>query len=69
MQMVMSIPLELWGANATMDFDAGPGIFNMTNSDLLKTEIYISKLDSSGDFVWAQKVKGSSTQDFRLKMN
>jgi hypothetical protein len=40
----------------TQDFDPGPGVFNMsvTGSD---DGIFISKLNSNGDFVWAKSIK------------
>jgi hypothetical protein len=42
----------------TVDFDPGPGIFNLTsfgNND----DIFISKLDTSGNFVWAKQMGGT----------
>ncbi|MBP8085986.1 MAG: T9SS type A sorting domain-containing protein [Saprospiraceae bacterium] len=39
------------------DFDPGSGIFNLTSAG--STDIYISKLNSSGDFVWAKSIGGS----------
>ncbi|MBY0434179.1 MAG: IPT/TIG domain-containing protein [Cyclobacteriaceae bacterium] len=40
----------------TQDFDPGPGVFNMsvTGSD---DGIFISKLNSNGDFIWAKSIK------------
>jgi len=38
----------------TVDFDPGPGIFYLTPSVPFQSEIYISKLDSLGNFVWAK---------------
>ena len=38
----------------TVDFDPGPGIFSLTTSNAVQTEIYISKLDALGNFVWAK---------------
>jgi len=40
----------------TVDFDPGPGTFNLTSAG--NTEIFISKLDSSGNFVWAKSMGG-----------
>lgn len=48
------------GPTATVDFDPGPGVYNLTSSDSMQSEIYISKLDSNGDFVWA-KLMGVGT--------
>jgi hypothetical protein len=40
----------------TGDFDPGPGVFNMTSNGTSNGDIFISKLDSTGDFVWAKKI-------------
>ncbi|MEO8111113.1 MAG: SBBP repeat-containing protein [Ginsengibacter sp.] len=56
----------------TADFDPGPGIFNMTpidDANYKNYDIFISKLDASGNFVWAKQlggphVTGSSLNDF-----
>lgn len=37
--------------SATVDFDPGPGVFNLTGGGT-----FISKLDSSGNFVWAKRI-------------
>lgn len=39
--------------NHTIDFDPGPGVFTLTASNWAETGIYISKLSSTGDFIWA----------------
>jgi gliding motility-associated-like protein len=41
----------------TIDFDPGSGTFNLTAEIL---DIFISKLDASGNFVWALKMGGTS---------
>ncbi len=38
---------------STTDFDPGPGVFNM---DWLNGRMFILKLNSSGDFVWAKQL-------------
>ena len=43
--------------NDTADFDPGPGIANLI--DLGNPNIFISKLDSSGNFVWAKQMGGT----------
>jgi hypothetical protein len=43
----------------TIDFDPGPGIFNLTSAGLW--DVYISKLDTHGNFVWAKRIGGSDT--------
>ncbi len=43
--------------NGTIDFDPGPGISNFTaNGD---QDVFISKLDSSGEFVWTRTFGGA----------
>ena len=44
----------------TSDFDPGPGVFNLTSGAV--SDIFVSKLDSVGNFVWAKKMGGGSTQ-------
>jgi hypothetical protein len=44
--------------NDTADFDPGTGTSNLTSQG--QGDLFISKLDSSGDFVWAQRMGGSS---------
>ena len=46
----------------TVDFDPGSGTFNLTSG--VNFEIFISKLDSSGNFLWA-KAMGASSDDNR----
>ncbi len=41
----------------TVDFDPGSGSFNLTSAG--STDIFISKLDLSGNFVWAKKMGGT----------
>jgi len=43
---------------STADFDPGAGISNLTSAG--SYEIFISKLDSNGDFVWAKSMGGAS---------
>jgi hypothetical protein len=45
----------------TADFDPGPGIFNLISAG--STDIFISKLDANGNFVWAKQI-GGTDQDF-----
>jgi len=40
----------------TSDFDPGPGTYNLTSAG--DAEIFISKLDASGNFVWAKQLGG-----------
>lgn len=45
----------------TVDFDPNAGVFNLTSSGA--EDIFILKLDASGNFVWAKKVGGSGVED------
>src|SRR5678815_2255104 len=40
----------------TVDFDPGPGVFNLTSAG--GSDIFISKLDSAGNFIWEKKIGG-----------
>ncbi len=46
--------------NNTVDFDPGPGRFLLTSCGT--SDIYIEKLDNSGNFIWAEKT-GSTGND------
>ena len=43
------------------DFDPGPGVFNLTSNG--SNNIFISKLNTAGDFVWAMRFGGFSSDD------
>jgi len=51
----------------TVDFDPGPGVFNLTTYGMSAgyfgdMDIFISKLDASGNFVWAKQIgRGTTT--------
>jgi gliding motility-associated-like protein len=47
---------------ATIDFDSGAGIFNLTSATNSANDIFILKLTSSGSFAWAKSM-GSSNED------
>ncbi len=47
--------------SGTVDFDPGDGVFNLTSNGDGDGDVYVVKLDSSGDFVWAKSVGGTST--------
>ncbi|NQX98560.1 MAG: SBBP repeat-containing protein [Flavobacteriales bacterium] len=52
------------GFSATVDFDPGPAIFNLsepTNGG--SRNIFIEKLDTNGKFIWAKSI-GASSNDF-----
>ncbi len=42
----------------TVDFDPGAGVFNLTSGSVVERDIFISKLDASGNFVWAKSMGG-----------
>ncbi len=44
----------------TVDFNPGPETFNLTSSG--SADVYISKLDGEGNFIWAKKVGGTDAQ-------
>lgn len=48
------------GFYGTADFDPGPGVFNLTASSPAYRDIYLIKLDASGNFVWARQVTASN---------
>ena len=48
------------GFEVTADFDPGTGTFNLTSAGEL--DIYISKLDSTGNFVWAKRIGGVDSE-------
>ena len=47
----------------TVDFDPGLGTFNLTS--IGSTDIFISKLDASGNFVWAKSMGGIGYDEVR----
>ena len=50
---------------ARIDFDPGPGIYNL---DPLGTEdLYISKLDSSGKFLWVKQMSVISSSAISVR--
>ncbi|MBX2890242.1 MAG: SBBP repeat-containing protein [Saprospiraceae bacterium] len=60
-----SIGVDSWGNVYTVgtfsgnaDFDPGTGVFNLVSAGM--GDIFISKLDAAGNFVWAKQMGGSS---------
>ena len=41
----------------TIDIDPGPGVYNLTSAG--NTDIYLSKLSSTGNFLWAKSIGGT----------
>ncbi len=47
----------------TMDFDPGSGTFNLTSAAPSgRADIFVSKLDNGGNFVWAYRIGGSQNE-------
>ncbi len=51
--------------SSTTDFDPGLGIFNLTPSG--SADIFISKLDAAGNFLWAKRI-GASEEDYGVSI-
>ncbi|MBN8691724.1 MAG: T9SS type A sorting domain-containing protein [Bacteroidetes bacterium] len=47
--------------NGTVDFDPGAGTFNLTSAG--SEDVFISKWNSTGNFVWAGRLAGAGSQD------
>jgi gliding motility-associated-like protein len=48
----------------TVDFDPGPGIFNLTSGGGgASREIFISKFNTTGDLIWAKQMGGQNPTD------
>jgi len=43
---------------STVDFDPGPGTFNLTSAGV--TDVFVQKLDASGNLLWAKQMGGAS---------
>ena len=46
----------------TIDFDPGSGTFNLTSAG--GQDVFISKLDASGNFIWAKQLGGTSNDSY-----
>jgi hypothetical protein len=47
----------------TVDFDPGVGVFNLNTSANFVDHMFVLKLDSNGNFVWARRMGGTLTSD------
>jgi hypothetical protein len=46
--------------NGTVDFDPGTGTYNLVSAG--SNDIFVSKLNSTGNFVWADRIGGTSNE-------
>ncbi len=52
------------------DFDPGPGTYTLNGSSTGIKDIYISKLDASGNFVWVKQMKGNGYDEgYSIKLD
>jgi hypothetical protein len=51
----------------TMDFDPGQGVYNLSTSNSSDADIFITKLDNSGNFISAKRI-GAHYTDFAYSM-
>ncbi len=52
--------------NGTLDFDPGPGTYNLKAN---MYDIYVSKLDASGNFVWAKQIGGGANAGYSIALD
>jgi hypothetical protein len=48
--------IVLGSFQGTVDFDPGPGVYNMTS--VSTSDVYIAKYDTAGNFIWAKQLSG-----------
>jgi len=48
--------IVLGSFQGTVDFDPGPGVYNMTS--VSSSDIFIAKYDTAGNFIWAKQLSG-----------
>ncbi|MGI8893797.1 MAG: SBBP repeat-containing protein, partial [Bacteroidia bacterium] len=46
----------------TVDFDPGSGTYNLISSSSWNGDIFLSKLDANGNFIWAKSIGGISSE-------
>ncbi|MBI3236089.1 MAG: hypothetical protein HYZ42_18975, partial [Bacteroidetes bacterium] len=51
----------------TVDFDPGPGVFNLTQSS--GSGAYISKLDANGNFLWAKQFESWNIVSYSIALD
>ncbi len=45
--------------NGVVDFDPGAGVYNLTAQNSYSMEVFIQKLNPSGNFIWAKQTEGT----------
>ncbi|MBI5964894.1 MAG: SBBP repeat-containing protein [Chloroflexi bacterium] len=53
----------IFGDIVPLDFDPGVGIFNLLAEGYYQYDIFISKLDRNGDFIWAKRIGGQYNEE------
>lgn len=53
----------------TTDIDPGTGVYNLIPGTIGANEVFILKLDTNGDFVWAKQIGGISLQSIAADVN
>ena len=48
--------------NGTADFDPGTGVYNLPRLGSSGADLYITKLDLSGNFIWGKAIGGTSSE-------
>lgn len=51
----------------TADFDPGPGTYNLISNQWFTFDIFLSKLDASGNFIWAKRF-GGANDDYGMSL-
>lgn len=46
----------------TADFDPGPAVYNLATSDIGDPDVFVVKLDSGGQFVWARQMGSTAPE-------
>lgn len=46
----------------SIDFDPGPGLFYLNSNSTFSYDLFILKIDPSGNFIWAKRIGGSSNE-------
>lgn len=54
----------------TVDFDPGPGVYNLSSNTQFYNDVFIFKLDGSGNYIWAKSLGGKQYEyDFGMAMD